>query len=124
MQPEVVADAVRSHDAVGSVGGDCGPEEYVDLAALEEEHIVVELAQIEATSTIVPGKVGPAVQDGPALTQGPQPGAHLPSSEAQEPQSASHLRDTNCDARRATLAMKVLHFRAAHYLSPTGRADK
>jgi hypothetical protein len=43
--------------------------------------------------------------------------------EAQEPQSASHLRDTNCDAKRAALVMKFVHFCAAHYVSPTGRAD-
>jgi hypothetical protein len=124
MQSEDVADAVRSHDAVGSVGGDGSAEEHVTVAALEEEQIVVELAQIEATSTVVPEEVRPVMQDDPAPTQEAQPGALLPNSEAQEPQSASHLRDTNCDTRRATLAISFVHFRAAHYLSPTGRADK
>jgi hypothetical protein len=70
MQPEDVADIVRSHNAVGSVGGDGSAERHVAVATLKEEHIVVELAQDEATSTVVPGEVGPAVQDGPAITQG------------------------------------------------------
>jgi hypothetical protein len=124
MQSEDVADAVRSHDAVGSVGGDGSAEEHVTVAALEEEQIVVELAQIEATSTVVPEEVRPEMQDGPGSTQEAQPGALLLSSAAQEPQSASHLRDTNCDAKRAALVMKFVHFCAAHYVSPIGRADK